>query len=123
MDALRTDFLTRKKIFGFSGLIMLAALAWIFVSCGKSSSSGGTQMGTAVLSISDPPSCAVPNGSFKSVFVTIRSVQANLSATADDNSSGWQELAPQLNNQPMQVDLLNLPQNGTCLLQIGRAHV
>lgn len=117
MDALRTDFLTRKKIFGLSGLIMLAALAWIFVSCGKSSSSGGTQMGTAVLSISDPPSCAVPNGSFKSVFVTIRSVQANLSATADDNSSGWQELAPQLNNQPMQVDLLNLPQNGSCLLQ------
>lgn len=117
MDGSRTHLLTRKKIFGFSGLIMLAAFAWIFVSCGKTGSTGGTQMGSAVLSISDPPSCAVPNGSFKSVFVTIRSVQANLSATADDSSSGWQELAPQLNSQPMQVDLLNLPQNGACLLQ------
>lgn len=74
-------------------------------------------MGTAVLSISDPPSCAAPNGSFKSVFITIRSVQAHLSATANDNSPGWQELAPQLNSQPMQLDLLNMPNNGACLLQ------
>lgn len=117
MDASRAAFFTGKKIVALSGLA-LAAFTWIFVSCGKNSpTNGGTQMGAAVLSISDPPSCAVPNGSFKSVFVTIRSVQANLSATADDNSSGWQELAPQLDTQPMQVDLLNLPQNGACLLQ------
>jgi Domain of unknown function (DUF4382) len=117
MDTSRAALFTGKKMVALSGLV-LAAFTWIFVSCSKNSpTNGGTQMGAAVLSISDPPSCAVPNGSFKSVFVTIRSVQANLSATADDNSSGWQELAPQLNSQPMQVDLLNLPQNGTCLLQ------
>lgn len=74
-------------------------------------------MGAAVLSISDPPSCAAPNGSFKSVFITVRSVQAHTSATANDSSPGWQELAPQLISQPVQLDLLNMPNNGACLLQ------
>jgi hypothetical protein len=120
MDASFANLFTGEKVLGLSGLVLLAAAAWIFVSCSSGSNSAtvaGNQLGTAVLSISDPPSCAVPNGSFKSVFVTIQSVQAHLSATADDNSPGWQELAPQLNSQPMQVDLLNLPQNGACLLQ------
>jgi hypothetical protein len=54
------------------------------------------------------------------VFITIRSVQAHISATAGDNSPGWVELVPALNTQPVQVDLLNLPNNGACLLtQLG----
>ncbi len=108
-----------KTSIGIASLAAIGLLIWGMISCGGNSSvsSGGTQMGTAVLSISDPPSCAAPNGSFKSVFITIRSVQAHLNATANDNSSGWQELAPQLNSQPVQLDLLNMPNNGTCLLQ------
>jgi hypothetical protein len=51
------------------------------------------------------------------VFVTIRSIQAHTSATADNNSSGWQELAPQLVSAPVQVDLLHLPASGQCLLE------
>jgi hypothetical protein len=51
------------------------------------------------------------------VYVTIRSIQAHTSATADNSSSGWQELASQLVSAPVQVDLLNLPANGQCLLQ------
>ena len=47
--------------------------------------------------------------------MTIRSVQANISSTADDSSSGWQELAPQLVNQPKQIDLFAAASN-TCLL-------
>lgn len=92
-------------------------------------------MGTLGVSISDPPSCmaattgaatvasggtAAPSGTFTSVFVTIRSIQAHISATADPSSSGWQELAPQLVSAPVQVDLLHLPANGNgvvCLLQ------
>ncbi len=81
-------------------------------------------MGVVNLSLSDPPSCAasagaaaVSPGSFSSVWITIRSVQAHISSTADSNSLGWQELAPQLNSAPMQVDLLHLPANGQCLLQ------
>jgi len=79
-------------------LIMIAAFAAALVSCGGSGSlmsNGGT--GTVHVSITDPPSCKVPNGGFQHVFVTIRSVQAHTSATADDDSPGWQEFAPQLN--------------------------
>ena len=107
----------RAALAGLACLILLCGIVWGFVSCSNSSGTSGTQMGSAILSISDPPSCAVPNGSFKSVFITIRSVQAHISATANDNTPGWKELAPQLNSQPVQLDLLNLPQNGSCLLQ------
>src|SRR5216684_4638541 len=100
----------------------LVAVALTLVTCGKTTFTGNFNngMGTVNVSISDPPSCSPPSGSFKSVFITIRSVQAHISATADDNSPGWVELVPELNTQPVQVDLLNLPANGTCLLkQLG----
>jgi hypothetical protein len=42
---------------------------------------------------------------------------AGAHATADDNSLGWVELVPELKTQPVQVDLLNLPANGACLLR------
>jgi len=63
-------------------------------------------------------------GTFSHAWVTIVSVKAHISSTADANSSGWQELAPQLNSAPMQVDLLNLPAQGQCLLaQLGSAEL
>src|SRR5271156_2922458 len=40
------------------------------------------------------------------VFVTLRGIDANPSATADENSPDWQELAPNLAKEPMQIDLL-----------------
>jgi len=118
--------------------VFLAATVAIAISCGGGSNSMVSPgMGTINVSMSDPPSCAAatsgaavvptggtaaPGGTFASVFVTIRSVQAHTSATADDNSSGWQELAPQLVSTPVQVDLLHLPANGQCLLeQLGSA--
>jgi len=113
--------------------LLTAVVAVIIVSCGGNTSSvPGPGMGTVQVSISDPPSCAAatsgatavaaggtaaPGGTFISVFVTIRSIQAHISATADNTSSGWQELAPQLVSTPVQVDLLNLPANGQCLLE------
>ena len=101
-------------------LIMIVAFAVALVSCGGSGSlmsNGGT--GTVHVSITDPPSCKVPNGGFQHVFVTIRSVQAHTSATADDNSPGWQELAPQLNSEPMQIDLLSTGQTACLLVTLG----
>src|SRR5260221_5570445 len=77
--------------------------------------------GTVMVSISDPPSCMPPNGSFTHVFVTVRSVQAHIDPHADDNSSGWQELAPQLASQPMQIDLFSTPQTNCVLAQLGSA--
>jgi len=103
-------------------LVALLAVALTLVTCGKTTTMTQVSSGMATVnvSISDPPSCSPPAGSFKSVFITIRSVQAHTSATADDNSPGWVELVPELNTQPVQVDLLNLPANGACLLkQLG----
>jgi uncharacterized protein DUF4382 len=127
----------QKTIWIFLAFLFLAGVVAVAISCG-----GGTNsmvspgMGTMSVSISDPPSCkasgsgataaavggtAAPGGAtFISAFVTIRSVQAHTSASAGDNDPGWQELAPQLASAPVQLDLLNLPASGQCLLaQLG----
>jgi len=100
-------------------LVALLAVALTLVTCGKTTYIGQVNNGMATINvtISDPPSCSPPAGNFRSVFITIRSVQAHTSATANDNSPGWVELVPELNTQPVQVDLLNLPANGACLLK------
>ena len=101
-------------------IIMIVAFAAALVSCGGSGSSmpnGGT--GTVNVSITDPPSCKFPNGAFQHVYVTIRSVQAHTSATADDNTPGWQELVPQLNTEPMQIDLFAAGQTACLLTTLG----
>jgi len=78
-------------------------------------------MGTVNVTMSDPPSCMPPNGQFTHVYVTVRSVQAHISGTATDSSSGWQELAPQLASSPMQIDLFSKPQTTCILAQLGSA--
>ena len=86
------------------------------VSCGGgSTSSMGPQTASITVTLTDPPSCKFPNGAFDHVYVSIRSVQAHTSATASDDSAGWQELAPQLNSAPMQIDLFSASST-TCLL-------
>src|SRR5229473_2020622 len=116
----------------FSIILVITVVALILIGCGGNPPMmQSSSMGTINVSMSDPPSCAAassattvpaggtaaPGGNFMNVFVTIRSIQAHTSATADNTSSGWQELAPQLVSAPMQVDLLHLPANGQCLLQ------
>src|SRR6266568_160929 len=114
-------------------VLAMAGVTLMTIGCGGNTPTmPSSSMGTINVSMSDPPSCAAassgttpapaggtaaPGGTFASVFVTIRSIQAHISATADDKSSGWQELAPQLVSAPMQVDLLHLPANGQCLLE------
>jgi hypothetical protein len=81
--------------------------AAIFLSgCSGGSSPTGTpaSSGTVTVSISDPPSCKNPNGNFQHVYITVRSVQAHIDPNASDGSAGWQELAPQLNSAPMQIE-------------------
>src|SRR5229473_2661409 len=116
----------------FSVSLVITVVALILIGCGGNPPMmQSSSMGTINVSMSDPPSCAAassattvpaggtaaPGGNFMNVFVTIRSIQAHTSATADNTSSGWQELAPQLVSAPMQVDLLHLPANGQCLLE------
>jgi hypothetical protein len=80
-----------------------------------------TAMGTVNVTLSDPPSCMPPNGQFTHVYITVRSVQANINGGAGDGDSGWQELAPQLANAPMQIDLFSKPQTTCVLAQLGSA--
>lgn len=91
-------------------------IALVFVSCSSSSSTSMTPATATIhVTVTDPPSCAFPNGNFDHVYVSIRSVQAHTNASATDSTAGWQELAPQLNSQPMQIDLFSAASN-TCLL-------
>ncbi len=106
-----------------AGIFLLLAATVSLISCGGTIT-GGVQsnppMGSASLSISDPPSCKFPTGSYKNVWITIRGVQAHISSTATDTSAGWQDLAPSLATQPMQLDLLSSAVAGGCTLaQLG----
>jgi len=87
---------------GFTLTIILAAI--FLISCGGSS----TQPGTVNLSLSDPATCAAPQGPFSHIYVTITDVQIHQSADAPDNDAGWVHLAPGLKSNPVQVDLLGV---------------
>src|SRR5260370_3699243 len=100
----------------------MEVVAVILISCGGNSSElQSPNRGTVVTPISDPQSCMPPNGNFTHVFITVRSVQAHTSATADASSAGWQELAPQLASAPMQIDLFSKPDTTCVLAQLGSA--
>ncbi len=52
-----------------------------------------------------PSPSALPNH-VQHIFLTLRGIEAHPSMTADEDSSGWQELAPDLAAHPLQLDLL-----------------
>jgi hypothetical protein len=83
--------------------------------------------GTIGIKVSDPkPACSLTTGSairlavqtvpmcnscpesgrIQHVFVSIRGIDVHPSSTADDDPTDWQQLAPQLAKQPLQVDLV-----------------
>ena len=102
--------------------VALIAAALIIISCsGGSSTPQMSNMGTVVVSMSDPPSCMPPIDHISHVWITVRSVQAHTSASADASSAGWQELAPQLASAPMQIDLFSKPDTTCVLAQLGSA--
>lgn len=102
-----------------AALVLVAALA-LLVACGTDTQVMSIPpVGSISVTVSDPPKCRFPAGDYKNVYVSIRSVQAHVSSTADENSAGWQELAPGLAQTPVQVDLLALPSNGCTLATLG----
>lgn len=99
----------------------LLAAAGLF-SCSNGNSPNSTPgTGMATVSISDPATCAGPDGPFAHVYVTITDVQANISASAGDNDSGWTDLTPSLASQPKQIDLLGQANNQCFLATLGDA--
>lgn len=101
----------------------LLVVAIFVAACGSSMTGSVTPSGMATLNVmvSDPATCATPNGPFSHVYITITDVQANMSSTAGDNDSGWVDLTPSLNNAPKQVDLLGLANNQCFLASLGDA--
>ena len=97
----------------------LAVAALFIAAC--SSMSGTVSGGTAKINVmvSDPATCATPNGPFSHVFVTITDVKAHLNSSAGPNDSGWVDLTPSLKTAPKQVDLLGLANNQCFLANLG----
>ncbi len=86
--------------------VFCLAACWVFlISCG-----GGIRnsmrSATVQLSVSDPATCAAPQGPFSHVFVTITDVRIHQSNSASDTDAGWVDLTPNLAESPVQVDLL-----------------
>jgi Domain of unknown function (DUF4382) len=74
-----------------------------------SGSGPNCSLNTITVSLRITSSLAPPAGngsSIQHVFVTLRGIEANPDALADENSPDWQELAPKLATQPVQLDLL-----------------
>ncbi len=121
MPAFLRNMSRNKSIYmSVVALLVFVGIAAFFVSCsGSGSVMTMNGAGTIHVTITDPPRCAFPNGSFEHVFVTIRSVRAHLNANADDSTPGWQELVPSLNNQPMQIDLFAAGSTACLLTALG----
>src|ERR1700756_1271165 len=111
--------LKNKRVLAGSILLFIAGV--IVIACGTTSnnSSSGSGMGTATVSISDPATCAGPDGPYAHVYVTITDVQANISASAGNSDPGWTDLTPGLSTQPKQIDLLGQANNQCFLASLG----
>jgi Domain of unknown function (DUF4382) len=104
-------------------IVAVGSLFLVF-SCGGSKSSSSTTLltptvtGKVTVSLSDPATCAAPNGLYAHVWVTITKVTANISSDAGASDGGWVTLLD-LSSAPKQIDLLSLA-NTTCVLtQLG----
>jgi len=109
-----------RKLFPLAIAACCLAVAAMFVAA-CSSMNGTVSGGAAKISVmvSDPATCATPNGPFSHVFVTITDVQAHVSPSAGPNDSGWVDLTPNLKTAPKQVDLLGLANNQCFLATLG----
>ena len=64
--------------------------------------------GAVRLHLGSSPMSSTGSGplSIRHIFVSLQGIEAHPSAIADDDSPDWQELAPKLALQPLQVDLM-----------------
>src|SRR5215469_8417864 len=98
-------------------LVGIIAMAIFLISC-----SGGSKPGTVNTSISDPPTCAAPQGPYRHIYVTVDDVLIHQSASAAANDAGWIHLAPGLKDNPLQVDLLGVA-NQCFLAMLGSTEI
>jgi hypothetical protein len=96
---------TMYRAISLLGAAIVAVAAIFLLDCGGGNSSS---MKSAVVktTISDPATCAAPQGPFSHIYVTVTDVRIHQSANASPTDSGWVDLTPQLAGTPVQVDLL-----------------
>ncbi len=100
-------------------LVSLLAVTGAIVACSSGSSMTASGMSTVNLRVSDPATCAAPNGPYSNVWVTITDVQVNTSSSAGPNDSSWVDLTPNLASSPKQIDLLAQANNQCFLASLG----
>lgn len=106
--------------YAYFGLVtVVAAALFLLLSCSGSSSA---KPATVQVSLSDPATCAAPQGPFSHIYVTVTDILIHQSATAPDNDPGWVDLTPNLKNNPVQVDLL-AGSNQCFLAQLGSSGI
>jgi hypothetical protein len=111
--------MTLQKFSLTIGLAFLFVLSIAFLSCGGGSG-GSSPMGTGAaltITISDPTVCSASQGGpFRHIYVTITDVQGFTTSGMPDFASGV-DLTPNLSQNPVQVDLLGIP-NGCVLAEL-----
>ena len=93
------------RLLSLLALLFLTVVAIILLSC-SSSNNNNSNMASVQLSLSDPATCAAPQGRFRHIYVAVADVKIHQSSSASDNDPGWVDLTPSLAGNPMQVDLL-----------------
>src|SRR5512144_2287671 len=96
---------------GKPALVLIFSTLSIIVSCGGGSDtqtiSRVMTSSTVNVTVSDPATCAPPQGPYSHIYLTIADVRANTSATATGTDTGWVDLTPNLKSSPVQIDLLS----------------
>lgn len=108
----------RRTVY-FLLFLTVVAVGLLLVSCGGGTSSTMGAATSVTIHISDPATCAAPQGDFSHVYVTITDVLIHQSATAAATNAGWVDLTPNLKNAPMQIDLLGVANNQCFLATLG----
>ncbi|MDE3180820.1 MAG: DUF4382 domain-containing protein [Acidobacteriota bacterium] len=117
---MRNHKIDQRSTLGILAVVLLS-ITPLLIHCGggaKTTSSQTPMTGAITTSLSDPATCAAPNGPFAHVWVTVTKVTANISASAGPNDSGWVNLLD-LSSAPKQIDLLSLASTTCLLTQLG----
>ncbi|MGH9713710.1 MAG: DUF4382 domain-containing protein [Candidatus Acidiferrales bacterium] len=89
-------------------------------TCGLNTGTGNV----TVRLITVAPSAASPmSPNLLHIFISLQGIEAHQDAGAGENSPGWEELAPNLVNQPLQIDLMARPAQSCASNPISRALV
>jgi hypothetical protein len=116
-DLLRSDFP--------GVLLVCVALCSLCAGCNTCVGIVSNPGGSGVVTVTNPSTCTVPAAkgnlrlrmnlspalaatpsTARHIFVTLRGIQANPDASAEDDSPAWVELSPNLAHKPLQLDLL-----------------